>query len=80
VVVFANTFMLDFITLNPPDVLFYVNVYYNLGWLGFVMIFAFNLGFIVLMFVDAVQGCRKTNREMMDEARRAYFYDKIVDY
>jgi hypothetical protein len=72
--------MMDQIVLNGSDVLFYVNIYYNLGWLGFVMIWLFNLGFIVLAVIDTIQGFRKTSRDMMDEARRIYYFDKITDY
>jgi hypothetical protein len=58
--------MMEKIVLNESDVLYYVNIYYNLGWLGFVMIWLFNLGFVFLAIFDAVQGFRKTSREMMD--------------
>jgi len=58
--------MMEKIVLNGSDVLYYVNIYYNLGWLGFVMIWLFNLGFVVLAIFDAVQGFRKTSREMID--------------
>jgi hypothetical protein len=40
----------------------------------------FNLGFVGLLVVDVVQGCKKTNRQMVDKARRSYYYDKITGY
>ena len=46
--------------------LYYVDVYYKLGWVGFAMIFLFNLGFVVQTIFDTVQGFRKNNREMME--------------
>lgn len=47
-----------------------INLFYKLGWVGFGMVFFFNFGFIIIMIIDIVKGCKKTNREMMDEARR----------
>ena len=81
VVVFANTFILEQIILNDPNTVnMYITVFYNLGWLGFVSVWVFNIGFIVLCIIDVCLGFRKTNRDMMDEARRVYYYDKINDY
>lgn len=40
----------------------------------------FNIGFFVLLIVDIVQGCRYSSRQLMDEARRTYYYDKITEY
>ena len=48
--------------------------------MGFGCVWTFNLGFIVLLFVNIGQGCRKSNREMMQESRRLFYYDKITDY
>ncbi len=72
--------MQEYITLNTSDVLYYVKIYYKLGWVGFAMIWLFNLGFVVLILIDMVRGFRKTNREIMDKVRRDYYYGKIIDY
>lgn len=80
-VVFILGFILDEIIKNDPNTLEkYIKVYYNLGWLGFALVWTFNLGFIVLMIVDIAQGCKKNNRQLMDEARRVYYYNKITEY
>lgn len=44
------------------------------------MVFVFNIGFVFLMIFDVVWGCRKSNKEMMDEARRIYYYGKLASY
>ena len=41
------------------------------------MVFVFNLSFLVLFIYDVYRGCKKSNRELMDEARRTYYYDKL---
>ena len=51
--------------------------FYELGWVGFAVIFLYNIGFIVLMVIDVVVGCKYSNRELMEESRRVYYYDKI---
>lgn len=60
--------------LNLPDIMsgdqmlipHAVNIYYAIGWVGFVMCFIFNIGHIAIWVYDAVLGCRKTNRDLMD--------------
>ena len=51
-----------------------------MGWFGFVLVMLYNVRFVFLLFVDIVQGCRKSNRQMVEDARRIYYYDKIVNY
>lgn len=80
-VVMAETFLIAEISLNNQDTLLStVNLFYNLGWFGFVLVFAFNIGFLVLFGIDVVNGFRHTTREMMDESRRVYYYNKIGEY
>lgn len=57
-----------------------INSFYKFGWVGFAMVFVFNLSFVAFTILDIVMGCRKSNREMMDEARRVYYYDKLKSY
>jgi hypothetical protein len=47
-----------------------VQMFYRFGWVGFALVFFFNVGFIVLLIYDTVVGCRKPNRKLMDEVRR----------
>ena len=44
------------------------------------MVFFFNISFLILLFIDIYRGCKMSNREMMDEARRVYYYDKLKSY
>lgn len=57
-----------------------IQMFYRFGWVGFGMVFFFNIGFIVLQIFDTYKGCRMTNQQMMDEARRVYYYDKLKTY
>jgi hypothetical protein len=51
------------VMLNDPNTLEKaVNIFYNIGWLGFVMVFVFNIGFIIFLAVDCMIGCKKSNR------------------
>ena len=54
-----------------------IDSYYKMGWFGFALVMLFNIGFFVLFIIDIVQGCRFSTRQLMDEARRQYYYDKI---
>jgi len=65
---------------DPNTINSAVRNYYNIGWFGFAMVWTFNIGFIVLLVIDVVLGCRQSNRQMIEEARRIYYYDKIVEY
>lgn len=48
--------------------------------MGFVACWVFNLGHIIIMIYDTVIGCRKTNKELMDEARKIYYMEKLNAY
>ncbi len=67
--------------LNNPNTLeTYIKIYYSTGWLGFVLCFTFNISFIILAIVDVVLGCKFSNKELMDEARRVFYYNKLKAY
>ena len=51
-----------------------------MGWVGFGLVFAFNIGFLILFFIDVAMGFKYNSRELMDESRRVYYYDKILEY
>jgi hypothetical protein len=57
-----------------------VDIFYKIGWLGFATCWTFNLGHIIIYIYDTVIGCRRTNREMMDEARKLYYMEKLQTY
>lgn len=79
VVILVLGFIMEEIVKNDPNTLDnYIKIYYNLGWFGFALVWTFNIGFVVLMIIDVVQSFKKDNRQMMDEARRIYYYDKIT--
>ena len=65
--VFIQGFLVQEIMKNDSQTLEYsIQMFYRMGWVGFVMCFLFNIGFIVLYIFDFVRGCRMSNREMMD--------------
>lgn len=79
--VLIQGFLVQEIMQNNEETLMYsIQLFYRFGWVGFGMVFFFNCGFIVLYIYDMVQGCRKSNRKMMDEARRVYYYQKLKTY
>ncbi len=57
-----------------------IQMFYRFGWVGFGMVFLFNGGFLLLYFIDFIRGCRMSNKKMMDEARRIYYYSKLKHY
>lgn len=65
---------------NDATLMYSIQMFYRFGWVGFGMVFLFNIGFIVLYIYDTVQGCRMTNKQMMDEARKIYYYNKLKEY
>lgn len=79
--VMINSYLIEEIVLNDPNTLDKsVRMYYDVGWVGFAMVFAFNIGFVILLFIDLGRGFKYSNRELMEEARRVYYYDKITSY
>ncbi len=42
----------------------------SIGWIGFICIFLFNLGYIGIYIYDLIYGCRTTNEEMISGARK----------
>jgi hypothetical protein len=67
-------------TNNEATLEYSIQMFYRFGWVSFGMVFLFNIGFIILYIFDFVRGCRMTNQQMMDEARKVYYYDKLKAY
>ena len=44
--------------------------YYNIGWAAAILIFIYNIGFILYFIIDVVIGCIYTNRQRMEASRR----------
>ena len=67
VLILAESYLIDQISSGSNDsTQDRVEDFYGLGWAGFCAIFAFNIGFIVLLGIDIVVGCRYSNRELME--------------
>lgn len=57
-----------------------VDQFYRVGWAGFVFVFVFNIGFVILFFINLARSFKQTNREMMDESRSVFYYKKLENY
>jgi hypothetical protein len=44
----------------------YIKLFYDIGWVSFVLVFVFNIGFLAIFIFDLCLGCKKSNRELMD--------------
>jgi hypothetical protein len=54
--------------------------FFLFGWIALGVLILYNVGFIVLAFINLWQMCKFTNRELMDENRRDYYFEKLNDY
>ena len=54
--------------------------FFMFGWIALGLVFIYNIGFIVLACINLWQQCKYTNRELMDENRRNYYFQKLNDY
>jgi hypothetical protein len=55
----------------------YVNCYFVIGWIGFILIFVYNIGFIGYQIWEIVIGCKLTNQERVDMSRQEYYYELL---
>lgn len=61
--VLIQGFLVQEIMKNNEDTLSWtITLYYRLGWVGFAMVFFFNIGFLVLLLIDVYRGCKMSNR------------------
>jgi hypothetical protein len=67
-------FMVDEIMKNDNATLSNaINLYYSVGWAGFVLVFVFNIAHLIILIRDIVIGCRTSNKEYMDESRKVFY-------
>jgi hypothetical protein len=57
-----------------------INLFYSVGWAGFVLVFVFNVGHLIILIRDIAMGCRTTNKEYMDESRKMFYMQKLTTY
>ena len=65
---------------NPLTLERSIEIFYKIGWLGFAACWFFNIGHLIIFIYDCIMGCRKSNRQQMDEARKIYYMDKLKSY
>jgi hypothetical protein len=74
-------FLVQEIMMNNHDTLKKaIQLFYRFGWVGFALVFFFNSSFIALLIHDCVLSFKSQNRELMDKARRIYYYNKLNIY
>jgi len=54
---------------DPTTIGDLVNVFYGVGWAGFILCFYFNIGFLITGIYDFCFNLKATNRELMDQIR-----------
>lgn len=78
--IFGTVYAIQQVTLvifgsdPPPES---IRLYFNLGWIGFGLIMIFNFGYFVLCIIDLSHSCRYTNKKMIQENRKTYFFEKL---
>lgn len=79
--VLAQSYLVTMITLNDPNTLsLSISLFYAVGWVGFVLVFIFNIGFFVLLIINFIIGCKYSNRKLMSDARKKYYFEKVSNY
>ena len=57
-----------------------LSYYYSIGWAAAILIFIYNIGFIIYFIIDLIIGCKYTNRERMEASRRSYYQTLLDEY
>ena len=60
---------------DPPEET--VRRYFNLGWVGFVLVILFNFGYFALWFVDIYNSCKYTARESIASNKKHFAFTKV---
>jgi hypothetical protein len=50
-----------------------IKAFQVIGWVSFILIFYFNLSFLIMVVYDLCSGFKKSNRTKMDHARKIYY-------
>ena len=56
-----------------------MRLYFDVGWIGFGLIIFFNFGFLVLTIYDIYSRYQSSNRDMVEENRRVFYFDKLKE-
>lgn len=51
--------------------------FFLFGWVGFALVMFYNCGWMALGCINLYVQCKFTNRELMDESRRDYYFRKL---
>ena len=56
------------------------SVWIGLGWITLALLWGFCIGHLVISLVDAYYGIFYTNKQLMDQNIKSYYYNKIAHY
>jgi hypothetical protein len=65
---------------DPATLATAIGIFYKIGWVGFAFVFIFNIGHLIIFLYDIIVGCRKSNRDLMDESRKSFYMTKLAAY
>lgn len=55
----------------------YASMFFVIGWVAFVLVYIFNLGFFALFCMNWFQNCNYTNREILESSRQNYYFNLL---
>jgi hypothetical protein len=58
----------------------YVESFFLIGWVALGCVLVYNTSFLLFFIYEFIQGCRFTNRELMDATRREYYESLLHKY
>ena len=67
--VFARSLYSNLNTVTEAQTSFYFTV----GWIGFTLLFIYNIMFVIYQVIDIVIGCKFTNWQRMESSRQKYY-------
>lgn len=65
---------------DPSDLNLTIDLFLGFGWFGVALCFLFNFGHIALLIYDSIRGCKLSNRELMDKARKEYYKNMLATF
>ena len=67
--IYARSLYTDLNTVTTAQTSFY----FAMGWIGFTLVFVYNLLFIVHQVIEIAVGCKYTNWQRMECSRQRYY-------
>jgi hypothetical protein len=58
----------------------YASLFFVIGWVTFAFVYLFNIGFLVLFCLNWFQNCNYTNREILEESRKKFYFNLLKEH